>query len=351
MQEKHLHLRHNNVVNLDSTLKIWDVNKRLTRRNAMKKQLKYAVFVGVAMMLFVTGQPGYATSPISVDQPAILAELDSNVMDILEDVDANMIRGESLYVMFQVNFKEINTMTRLATVAKNANPSFFCSTSDILPAKVTSKPSPSEWRYGNWGGMGWTNQGNPVDKMDSLFQTHDGTYDQSTNSYAAAKAKSTASIVNAQKAYDASFASANTTYNNAVASAKGNRAKIASALAAKTSAITSAAVAKTVAITIATTAWGIAYTTSTLQRTLADSRLEYNLTSGLPLTYNSYWGRIYLSESTTDAIPRKNVSVYMGVNTGTGSYRAMVVSEYAHRQARVAFKYPAINIFRNAVTP
>jgi hypothetical protein len=356
----------------------------------MKRRLKYAVFAGIAMMVFVTGQPDYATAALTGDQPAILAGLDSNVMAALDDISADMIRGEALYVMFQIKYSDY-----LKIVLKPKPTDFFCSTSDILPANVTGDWNPSKWRYGNYGGMDWgTKNAAVVDTMDKFFQTHDNAYGQAKDSYAAAvpnylaavnakytvsvdtaNAKYTVSVVNTQKAYDASCAAANKTYASAVASAKGNAAKIALALAAKTAAISKAATLKTAAIASATAAKtaaivsalaaktaattpaivlalkGNAYIVATSRRTDADKALEKALTSALPMTSHSFWGPIYSSDSKTDSTPKSNISVYMGVNNGTGSYRAMVVSEYAHRQAKVAFKYPQMNFFRNALTP
>jgi hypothetical protein len=98
------------------------------------------------------------------DSPAILANLDIVSVSPLTDSQMAQIHGQATpvtkYVMVQI--KLLNK-------------------ADIVPGNTTS--TPSGYRYGYWGGPGWTAGGTnnltftgTADSMDGLFRTHDLAY-------------------------------------------------------------------------------------------------------------------------------------------------------------------------------
>jgi hypothetical protein len=90
--------------------------------------------------------------------PAILASLDAGKVTVLNDQAAMAVRGQGYqYVLVRTILNPLDFGPGLNW------------TTNILG-----------YRYGAWGGYGWTNGGllvgteNPADPMDMLFQTHDG---------------------------------------------------------------------------------------------------------------------------------------------------------------------------------
>jgi hypothetical protein len=104
--------------------------------------------------------------PIATDRtPAILASLDSGGATILDDQSAGTIRGQGFeYKYVLVKILGVNALDGGVGVQWTWNPLGF--------------------RYGAWGGPGWTNGGLPgpyvpqyADEMDALFMAHDIAYD------------------------------------------------------------------------------------------------------------------------------------------------------------------------------
>ena len=116
----------------------------------MKKQIFFSV-LGVMLLLipgalWAVNQPG-----VSQDTPAILVSLGQASAIPLDDTAAAAVRGQAQYVLVKVF--GLNMFDGGAGVQWTWNPLGY--------------------RYGNWGGPNWTNQGDPVDVMDECFMKHD----------------------------------------------------------------------------------------------------------------------------------------------------------------------------------
>ncbi len=107
------------------------------------------------LFLFISG------TAWAEDTPAILASLDKTGFISLDDSAIAEIRGEADYVMGKIwllnglDFSpdpEVGWAIGIANIATG-------------------------WRYGNWGGPGYTANGAPVDLMDYYFMLHDGDND------------------------------------------------------------------------------------------------------------------------------------------------------------------------------
>jgi hypothetical protein len=127
----------------------------------------------IAMFLFVSGTAWAASqADVPKDTPAILASLDKTGLIALDDKAIADIRGEAdpytQYVL--VKILGINTFDGGAGVQWTWNPLGY--------------------RYGYWGGPGWTNGGSTsgtastADDMDKLFRFHDQVYAASTSTAA-----------------------------------------------------------------------------------------------------------------------------------------------------------------------
>jgi len=101
----------------------------------------------------------------AADTPAILAALDAGDVTILDDPAAMTVRGQgSNYRYVLVRILGLNTF-------------------DFGPG-LDWTWNPFGYRYGAWGGPGWTNGGQaldlgivtPADAMDELFMAHDQGY-------------------------------------------------------------------------------------------------------------------------------------------------------------------------------
>ena len=101
----------------------------------------------------------------NTETPAILASLEATSVSVLDDQSAAEVRGEAKYVM-----------TKLPGI------NLF----DVFVGSGASwHANPLAWRYGNWGGKGYSNGTDggsawgkvaPVDTMDGFFRTHDQNY-------------------------------------------------------------------------------------------------------------------------------------------------------------------------------
>jgi hypothetical protein len=116
------------------------------------------------MLAVVLVAPAWAAdgSATSEGTPAILASLDAGNVKVLDDQAAKAIRGQ--------DYQYVLVRTLL-------NPLDF----SLLPA-VQWTGNILGYRYGAWGGPGWTNGGGtggntPADAMDALFRAHDSTLD------------------------------------------------------------------------------------------------------------------------------------------------------------------------------
>ena len=94
--------------------------------------------------------------PVPEKLPAILASLDAGKVTVLDDKAAQAIRGQAYQYV-------------LVRTVLNAF--------DFAP-DIQWSPNPFAYRYGAWGGPGWTNGGGigpntPADLMDTLFMLHD----------------------------------------------------------------------------------------------------------------------------------------------------------------------------------
>jgi len=112
----------------------------------------------VAVGFLITSSAWAADSQAAKEVPAILANLDSEQVIILDDQAAAAIRGqESQYQYVLVKILGINAL-------------------DWGPG-VNWTWNPLGYRYGAFGGPGWSNSDcNPADDMDGLFKTHDEAY-------------------------------------------------------------------------------------------------------------------------------------------------------------------------------
>lgn len=118
-----------------------------------------------ALAVLFAAQARAADPPAaSPGTPAILAALDNTQVTVLDDHAASAIRGEgSEYRYVLVRILGVNTF-------------------DYGPGLEWTW-NPLGYRYGAWGGPGWTNGGRtdifvaPADPMDALFMHHDMTLD------------------------------------------------------------------------------------------------------------------------------------------------------------------------------
>ncbi|MBN1380907.1 MAG: hypothetical protein JXA41_04460 [Deltaproteobacteria bacterium] len=121
---------------------------------------KLLILAGL-MMLFISG-PVWATDQPGVlhDSPAILATLDKTGVSILNDVEAAVIRGQGDPQYVLVKIWGINMFDGGRGVVWTWNPLGY--------------------RYGYWGGPGWTDgygDGTTyADTMDGCFMAHDKAY-------------------------------------------------------------------------------------------------------------------------------------------------------------------------------
>jgi hypothetical protein len=108
------------------------------------------------VMLLLSNAAWAAEKPaLSDNVPDILASLDPGSATILDDQAAKAIRGQG-YQYVLVKILGINAL-------------------DFGPG-VQWSWNPLGFRYGAWGGPGWTNGGDPADAMDALFMAHDNAY-------------------------------------------------------------------------------------------------------------------------------------------------------------------------------
>lgn len=119
--------------------------------------------LGFSAFAFLAGTDARAadTAAAAADTPAILAALDARDVKVLDDGAAKAVRGQAgqyLYVL--VRILGLNTF-------------------DFAPS-IEWSLNPFDYRYGAWGGPGWTNGGQPLsslvdpaDAMDTLFKAHD----------------------------------------------------------------------------------------------------------------------------------------------------------------------------------
>jgi hypothetical protein len=114
-----------------------------------------------ALGLLAGSEASAADRPEKTAQlPAILASLDAREVTVLDDRAAQAVRGQgSEYRYVLVRILGLNTF-------------------DIAPALEWTW-DPFGYRYGAWGGPGWTNGGTPgdsvlpADAMDGYFRLHD----------------------------------------------------------------------------------------------------------------------------------------------------------------------------------
>jgi hypothetical protein len=115
----------------------------------------------LAALVFLFGAPAWAAdAPATSDTPPILASIDAGSITILDDNAAAAIRGQgSEYRYVLVKVLGLNAL-------------------DFGPGLEWTW-NPFGYRYGAWGGPGWTNGGrtdilvDPADPMDGLFKNHD----------------------------------------------------------------------------------------------------------------------------------------------------------------------------------
>jgi hypothetical protein len=119
------------------------------------------VALGFSAFAFLAGTDASAADrPAAADTPAILASLNARDVTVLDDAAAGAVRGQgSDYRYVLVRILGLNTL-------------------DFAPG-IDWTWNPFGYRYGAWGGPGWTNGGNlaglvePADAMDTLFKGHD----------------------------------------------------------------------------------------------------------------------------------------------------------------------------------
>jgi|SoiMethySBSTD1v2_1073268.scaffolds.fasta_scaffold00800_4 hypothetical protein len=131
----------------------------------MRHQQSWAslvVALGFSAVACLLGTEAFAAdNPAAADAPAILASLDARDVTVLDDTAANAVRGQGTeYRYVLVKFLGLNSL-------------------DFAPALEWTW-NPLGYRYGAWGGPGWTNGGQPLsnliapaDAMDTLFKGHD----------------------------------------------------------------------------------------------------------------------------------------------------------------------------------
>ena len=124
------------------------------KRRFVMKRHPYFIIAGLALLLF----SGAAWA--SEETPAILASLDNAGLTVLDNAVIADIRGQAdpQYVMVKILGVNLWDFSR----------------------DIDWTLNPFGYRYGYWGGLGWTNGGEttgtaPVaDEMDGLFMAHDG---------------------------------------------------------------------------------------------------------------------------------------------------------------------------------
>jgi hypothetical protein len=125
----------------------------------MKRHQAFWALCGT-MLFLVAGTAWAADRPaLSDNAPAILASLGPDGVVILDDQEAMAIRGQGgTYAYVLVKILGLNAM-------------------DFGPG-VQWTWNPLGYRYGAFGGAGWSNTGSdPADAMDVLFRTHDAAYE------------------------------------------------------------------------------------------------------------------------------------------------------------------------------
>jgi hypothetical protein len=122
----------------------------------MKGHKSCASLVTVLAFLLAAGAWAADRPATSEGTPAILDSLDTGQITILDDQAALAVRGQAYeYVLVRT----------------------FLNPFDFGPG-LNWTLNPFEYRYGAWGGPGWTNGGGigsntPADAMDALFKDHD----------------------------------------------------------------------------------------------------------------------------------------------------------------------------------
>ncbi len=127
------------------------------------------------ILVLISGQSWAADrNDPSEDMPAILASLGADSVTVLDDQEAMAIRGQA-YKYVLVKILGINAL-------------------DFGPG-VQWTWNPLDYRYGAWGGAGWSNGGvepynetephQTADPMDGMFMIHDLAYMSGTNELAA----------------------------------------------------------------------------------------------------------------------------------------------------------------------
>lgn len=121
------------------------------------------VALGFSAFAFLAGTEAWAADQpaATADTPAILASLDMREVKVLDDGAAMAVRGHgSEYRYVLVKILGLNTFDFASGIEWTWNPFGY--------------------RYGAWGGPGWTNGGKllpdlvaPADAMDTLFKGHD----------------------------------------------------------------------------------------------------------------------------------------------------------------------------------
>jgi hypothetical protein len=119
----------------------------------MKKKIFFSL-LGVMLLLIPGALWAGNQNDVSQDTPAILVSLGQANAIPLDDVAAATVRGQAQYVLVKV---------------------FGLNMFDGWGQKDISWTwNPLGYRYGNWGGPGWSGQdGGPVDTMDGYFKAHD----------------------------------------------------------------------------------------------------------------------------------------------------------------------------------
>ena len=121
----------------------------------------YKVFASLLITFaFLSVVQAWAADPPPAPEkmPAILASLDAGKVTVLDDKAAGAIRGQAYQYV-------------LVRTVLNAF--------DFAPG-IQWTLNPLAYRYGAWGGPGWTNGGDigvdthpTADRMDDLFKLHD----------------------------------------------------------------------------------------------------------------------------------------------------------------------------------
>ena len=122
----------------------------------MKKSHVFIV-LGVLLLLFPPTSGASDQLNVSEETPAILASLNQSDVTPLDDSAIAEIRGQSQYVMGKI--LGLNTWD----FSLNWQVKWVVGIQNIAMG----------WRYGNWGGPFYTDNGPPVDRLDDLFRQHD----------------------------------------------------------------------------------------------------------------------------------------------------------------------------------